>query len=50
MKILGFMNGWKDCPHCWRNYLFRPFKIDHTPVYSVISIFGFAFFIDFNRE
>jgi hypothetical protein len=48
IKIIGFMNGWKEAPHCWKFYLFDPIKIDRTPSWTSISFFGFVFFFDTN--
>jgi hypothetical protein len=44
MKLVSVMNGWEDAPHCWRIYLTKPIRIDRTPCWISVSVFGFAFF------
>lgn len=45
MKLIGTMNGWKDAPHCWRKFLFKPFMFRryHLNVFQ-FGIFGFVLF------
>jgi hypothetical protein len=42
------MNGWKFAPHCWRTFLLRPIRVERTPFWWAVDLFGFAFF--FERE
>jgi hypothetical protein len=48
MKYAGYMNGWKDAPHQWKNYFIKPIKYEKTPAWISLSIFGFVFFISNN--
>ena len=43
MKI-ELINGWKQAPHCWRRYIFKPLSFERTPGWFVVTIFGFVFF------
>jgi hypothetical protein len=47
VKVIGFMNGWKDAPHCWKRFLFLPLVAKHyaVNVYEV-GIFGFLWFVE----
>ncbi len=47
MKYLGMMNGWKQAPHCWKTFIALPIRIDRTPRWTSISLFGVVFFFDF---
>jgi len=35
------INGWRFSPQCWRDYLRRPLRIERSPYYLSIEIFGF---------
>lgn len=44
------MNGWRDAPHCWRNFVYKqPIRVEKPseeyPVLKV-SVFGFVFFFE----
>lgn len=45
MRIIGWMNGWADCPQCWRHFLLRPVHIDRTPDWISIAVLGFVVFL-----
>ena len=45
MRIIGWMNGWADCPQCWRHFLLRPVHIDRTPAWISIAVLGFVVFL-----
>lgn len=45
MKILGTMNGWRLAPHCWRYFLTHPLRVERTPAWVSIGLFGFVVFL-----
>jgi hypothetical protein len=45
MRIIGVMNGWKECPSKWWRYILLPYKREVCPEWTAISVFGFVFFI-----
>lgn len=45
MRILGWMNGWREAPHCWRYFLRRPVHIEHAPEWISITVLGVAVFL-----
>ena len=48
-KIIGFINGWKVAPHCWRHHVLKPIQIDNCHAeyagYYSITLLGFTWFI-----
>ena len=50
MKLIGFMNGWKSAPHCWRRFVFHPVSVDRNKAFTSVSLFGFVFFFDEGRN
>lgn len=64
MKLISTLNGWRDAPHCWRYFLFPPFRIrrervliardgklavrEAPAVYS-LQILGFVLFLEFDQ-
>jgi hypothetical protein len=44
MKLIGWMNGWIECPQCWRTFLLRPVRINRAPGWLSVSVLGFVAF------
>jgi hypothetical protein len=42
LKPIAFQNGWIFAPHCWKTYLMIPIRIDRTPSWTAVSVFGFV--------
>lgn len=51
MKIIAVMNGWRDAPHCWRQFLFHPVRVQRVPArWTSVSLFGFVVFFGERRD
>jgi hypothetical protein len=47
MKPIGFMNGWKEAPHCWKTFLLRPVRVDRAPgSWISLSVVGLVWFFN----
>lgn len=44
MKLIGFLNGWAEAPHCWKTFACRPFRVERTVAWTSVEVFGFVFF------
>lgn len=45
MKIIGWMNGWVECPECWRRLLWPPLRISRSPGWMSVQVLGFVVFL-----
>ena len=50
MRIIGWMNGWLECPQCWQQFLLRPVRIDQTAHWTSIAVLGFVAFFARDEE
>lgn len=41
---IEIMNGWKEAPHCWKQFLANPIAWKKTIGWFEIEIFGFVVF------
>lgn len=44
MRLVAFINGWKEAPHCWPRYVFHPLRIERAGAWTCVEILGWAWF------
>ena len=50
MKIIGWVNGWREIPECWRRLLWPPVRIHRSRGWISVRALGFAVFLERKPE